>query len=322
MPDSRTMKSEPAVQPWFTILTAALALAMAASLMLAQRLLYELPDREPFDPVVAEVRFEPLALDSAAFAPLRLVGAWTVSSEDRRVGGISAVAVEGEDLVAITDSGVVIRFGKPAGPLAMARLRDLPSGPGDPRHKSNRDSEAIAADPGGRGWWVAFENRDSVWLYDSKFERALQHIAVPDASAGLNVGIEGLATDGGQLLLLPERGGRALTAGPTGWTEIAFAFPARRVSGAAALRDGSLLAIERRMTPSGLDNALVRLDRCGASYCLGWRKRLPLGPLDNVEAIATERLNSGVTRLWLMTDDDTRRPMRTLLVAADLPAQP
>lgn len=316
------MKSEPAMQPRFRVLTAVLSLAMAASLMLAQRLLYELPDREPLGPAVAELRFEPLELDSAAFAPLRLVGSWTVSSEDPRIGGISAVAVEGEDLVAITDRGAVIRFGKPTGPVATAWVRDLPAGPGDPRYYSNRDSEAIAADPVGRGWWVAFENHDSVWLYDSEFERALQRIAVPDASASLNVGIEGLATDGGQLLLLPESGGRALTGGPSGWTEIMFAFPARRVSGAAALGDGSLLAIERRVTLTGLDNAVVRLDRCGDAYCLAWRKRLPLGPLDNVEAIAAEPLKSGATRLWLMTDDDTRRPMRTVLVVADLPAQP
>ena len=316
------MKSEPAVQLRFRILTAALSVAMVASVMLAQRILYDLPNRKPLDPVAAEIRFEPLALDPAAFAPLRLVGSWTVLSEEPRVGGISALAVDGESLVAITDGGAVIRFGKPSGPVAMARVRDLPAGPGDPRYKSNRDSEAIAADPWGRGWWVAFENRDSVWLYDSEFERALQSIAVPDASADVNVGIEGLAIDGRQLMLLPESGGRALIARPTGWTEIVFAFPARRVSGAAALRDGSLLVIERRLTLSGFENALVRLDRCRAAYCLVWRKRLPLGPLDNVEAIAAEPLESGATRLWLMTDDGTRRPMRTVLVAADLPAQP
>lgn len=306
----------------FTILTAALSLVMVASLMLAQRIFYDLPDREPLDPVITEVRFEPLELDPAAFAPLRLAGSWTVSSDDPRVGGISAVAVEGESLVAITDSGAVIRFGKPTGPVARARVRDLPAGPGDPRYKSNRDSEAIAADPAGRGWWVAFENRDSLWLYDSRFESALRSIAVPDASVHVNVGIEGLATDGGQLVLLSESGGRALTAGPTGWTKIPFAFPARRVSGAAALRDDSLLVIERRLTLTGFENALVRLDRCRGAYCLVWRKRLPLGPLDNVEAIAAEPLESGATRLWLMTDDNNRRPMRTVLVAADLPAQP
>lgn len=316
------MKAEPAVQPRFRILTAALSLAMVASLMLAQRILYELPNREPLDPAVAEIRFEPLALDPAAFAPLHLAGSWTVSGDDPRVGGISALAAEGESLVAITDSGAVIRFGKPTEPVAMARVLDLPAGPGDPRYKSNRDSEAIAADPAGRGWWVAFENRDSLWLYDSQFERALERIAVPDGFVDTNVGIEGLATDGGQLVLLPESGGRALTAGPAGWTETRFAFPARRVSGAAALRDGSLLVIERRMTLFGFENALVRLDRCGDSYCLVWRKRLAFGPLDNVEAIAAEPLESGATRLWLMTDDDTRRPMRTVLVAADLPPQP
>lgn len=316
------MKPEPAMQPRFRILTAGLSLVMVASVMLAQRILYELPDREPLDPAVAEIRFEPLALDLAAFAPLRLAGSWTVSGEDPRVGGISAVAVEGGSLVAITDSGAVIRFGKPTASVAEARVRDLPAGPGDPRYKSNRDSEAIAADPAGRGWWVAFENRDSLWLYDSQFQRALQRIAVPDAALEVNLGIEGLATDGRQLLLLPESGGRALAAGPAGWTEVMFAFPARRVSGAAALRDDSLLVIERRMTLSGFDNGLVRLDRCGDAYCLVWRKRLPLGPLDNVEAIAAEPLESGATRLWLTTDDDSRRPMRAILIAADLPPQP
>lgn len=316
------MKSEPAVQPRFTILTAALSLAMLASLMLAHRIFYNLPDREPLEPVVTEVRFEPLEFDPAAFAPLRLAGSWTVSSDDPRVGGISAVAVEDESLIAITDRGAVIRFGKPTGPVAGARVRDLPSGPGDPRYKSNRDSESITADPAGRGWWIAFEGRDSLWLYDSEFERALQSIAVPNASVHVNVGIEGLATDGDQLVLLPESGGRALTAGPTGWTDVPFAFSARRVSGAAALRDGSLLVVERRLTLSGFENALVRLDRCRGGYCLVWRKRLPVGPLDNVEAIAAEPLQSGATRLWLMTDDGTRRPMRTVLVAADLPAQP
>lgn len=310
------------MQPWFRILTAGLSLVMVVSVMLAQRILYELPDREPLDPAVAEIRFEPLALDPAAFAPLRLAGSWTVSSEDPRVGGISAVAVEGGSLVAITDSGAVIRFGKPTAPVARARVRDLPAGPGDPRYKSNRDSEAIAADPAGRGWWVAFEGCDSLWLYDSEFERPLQSVAVPNASEHVNVGIEGLATDGRRLVLLPESGGRALITGPTGWTEILFAFPARRVSGAAARRDGSLLVIERRMTLSGFDNALVRLDRCGDAYCLVWRKLLPLGPLDNVEAIAAEPLEAGATRLWLMTDDDFRRPMRTVLIAADLPPQP
>lgn len=100
-----------------------------------------------------------------------------------------------------------------------------------------------------------------------------------------------------------------------------FDFPARRIAGATSLTPDSLLVVERRLTFLGFANALVRLDRCRSGYCLAWRKRLPVGPLDKVEAIATEPLPSGATRLWLMTDDNLGRPLRTVLIAADLPPQ-
>jgi hypothetical protein len=216
----------------------------------------------------------------------------------------------------------VIRFGKPGGGRAEAQVRDLPEGPGDERYKRDRDSEAIARDPGGRGWWVAFENNNQLWLYDPAFERALERIAIPEAGLTWNTGIEGLASAARDLLLLPESGGRLLRLGTAGWSELPFAFPARRVSGATTLSDGSLLVIERRLGILGFVNALVRLDRCHGGYCLAWRKPLPVGRFDNVEAIAAEPLPSGATRLWLMTDDNFNRPLRTVLIAVDLPPQP
>lgn len=315
------MKAEPEMQLRFMILTAALSVSMIAALLFAHSRFAELPDREPLDPAISEIRFEPVEFDRGAFAPLRLIGAWSVSGDDPRVGSVSALAVEGDNLVALTDTGTVIRFAKPAEARARAEVRDLPAGPGDPRFKWNRDSEAIAADPAGRGWWVAFENRNSLWLYDADFARALERIPVPDGGLDWNLGVEGLAASGRHLLLLPESGGLALSFGPSGWSEVPFALQARRVSGAAALSDRSLLVIERRLTLRGFANALVRLDRCSDGYCLVWRKRLPLGWLDNVEAIAVEPLPSGATRLWLVTDDNGRRPLRTVLIAADLPAQ-
>jgi hypothetical protein len=58
---------------------------------------------------------------------------------------------------------------------------------------------------------------------------------------------------------------------------------------------------------------LLAGDRLGAPIALG------LGPLDNAEALAAEPIDGG-TRLWLMTDDNFRWPMRTVLVALDLPS--
>lgn len=309
------------MQRRFSILTLAMALLMAASVMAAHRLFAQLPDREPLDPAVAELRLEPVSFGQAAFAPLRLMGAWKVTSDDPRVAAVSALAIDEGDLVALTDEGAVIRFPKPTNSRLQAQVRDLPGGPGDARYKMNRDSEAVVADPGGRGWWVAFENRNALWLYDAAFERPLGRAAVPEAGLEWNVGIEGLASGGAQLLLLPERGGRTLTVGPSGWRAVPFAFQPRRISGAAALSDDSLLVIERRVTLLGFENALVRLDRCSTGYCLAWRKRLPVAWWDNVEAVAVEPLSSGAKRLWLMTDDNDNRSLRTLLIAADLPPQ-
>jgi hypothetical protein len=70
---------------------------------------------------------------------------------------------------------------------------------------------------------------------------------------------------------------------------------------------------------AGFARRLVVMEGKGNSAELRSIARLELGPLDNVEAIAAEPREGGVTRLWLMTDNDFRRGQRTLLVALDLP---
>jgi hypothetical protein len=299
--------------------TAVLAIAMVAAVTLAQRCLQTLPDREELGPGTAELRFEPIALDPGGFAPLQLAGAWTVTSDDPRVGGISALAIDGRDLVALTDSGVVIRFARPGRRQVLAELRELPGGPGDRGFKTNRDSEGVTRDPAGRGWWVAFETRNQLWLYDRGFSRSLRRLRIPSRKLRFNSGIEGLTSIGDRLLLFPEAGGFALQLSRSGWSEIPFDHSVRGVADAIALPDQSLLVIERGLSATGFVNALVRLERCGGRYCLMWRIPLAVAPLDNLEAIAVEPRESGGTRLWLMTDDNSHRPLRTLLIAADLP---
>jgi hypothetical protein len=316
------MKAEPRMQQRFSIATASVAIVIAAAVLAAHHYLQGLPDREEMGARSTELRFEAVALDARKFAPLRLVGAWTVTGDDPRVGGISALAIDGGELIALTDSGVVIRFAKPTGSAVQAQVRDLPGGPGDPGFKTNRDSEGVTRDPAGRGWWVAFETRNQLWLYDRSFTQSLQRLSIPPRDLHFNSGVEGLTSSGDRLLLFPETGGFALQLSRSGWSEIPFDYPARWVADATALPDQSLIVIERGLSVRGFVNALVRLKRCGAGYCVSWRIPLAVAPLDNVEAIAFELLESGATRLWLMTDDDSHKRLRTLLIAADLPPQP
>jgi hypothetical protein len=90
-----------------------------------------------------------------------------------------------------------------------------------------------------------------------------------------------------------------------------------RIADAAALPDGTILLVERKLTLRGFVNSLIVLERSGGAYRKGRRWPLGVGPLDNVEALAVEKRAGGV-RLWLMTDDNDTRPLRSLLIAVDL----
>ena len=74
------------------------------------------------------------------------------------------------------------------------------------------------------------------------------------------------------------------------------------------------------MTPTGFTNAVTLLDSLpGGGFRTARSFALRGGRLDNVEALAAERMPGGATRLWLMTDDNFQRPLRTLLIALDVP---
>src|SRR5690606_15457194 len=118
-------------------------------------------------------------------------------------GGISALASDRGRLLALTDSGTLVRLPRP-GQGNRASLRDLPSGPGNPGFKRNRDSEALARDPAGRGWWVAFEQWHQLWLFDAGFDRVLGRIDLGRGRWRANRGVEAMAADPAGLILFAE----------------------------------------------------------------------------------------------------------------------
>ena len=316
MRDTRPMNPERTMQPKFSIRWAAGALLLLAAIGLFDRWLNGIPDRRELGWRSARVTFTPVEIDGG-FGPFRLAGAWQLTSEDPRFGGISALAVDRGRLVALTDSGALVRF-RPGD--TTARIGELPDGPGSGGFKRNRDSEALVRDPGGRGWWVAFENRNQLWLYDADFRRALQAIKLGKRGWRANRGVEGISAQGRNLLLFPEPGDSIFRVAGTRGRSFELAGNRGLISDVAALGPGQFLAIERRPTPLGFRNSLVRVEAKGSGYRLGGRTALPLGPLDNLEAIAVEPLPGAKRRLWLMTDDNFQRSLRTLLIALDLPA--
>ena len=310
------MKAEQGVQPKFRNGQLLASLVLLAAIALFDAWLAQFPNRQGLGWRAARIEFQPVRLAAAEFGPLRLAGAWRLTSPDRRFGGVSSLAIDGGELVALTDAGALIRF-RPG--EDEARIGELPDGPGSGGFKRNRDSEALVRDALGRGWWVAFENRHQLWLFDQEFGRMLRRIDLGRRGWGVNRGIEGLATDGGALLLFHEEGDHLLRVSGTRARQFPIAGARGRISDAAAIGPGRYLAVERRVTPFGFRNALVPLEKAGAGYRFGRRVALPLGPFDNVEAIAVERGAGGSVRLWLMTDDNFQMPFRTLLIALDWP---
>jgi hypothetical protein len=320
MPDSGSLATERRVQPMFMKINIFSGLAMFLTVMAFDSWLKTVPSRSDRPARLAAVSFVPVTFDQAGFAPLRLAGAWEVEVDDPRFGGVSALAVNGDQLLALTDSGTLVRLPRP-GSQGQALVRDLLAGPGTPRFKSNRDSEALARDPAGRGWWVAFEQWHQLWLYDRDFRRPLARIDLGRRRWSDNRGVEAMSADGRGLRLFPEPGDEWLRIDGPRIQNHRLVSRYGYISDAVRLPDGRLLLVARKFGLAGIAKRLVAVEGEGSSPKLRSVARLGLGPIDNVEAIAAEPLGPGGTRLWLMTDNDFRRGQRTLLVALDLPPE-
>jgi hypothetical protein len=313
MPDSHLSKAERPLQLSFMKSWFISGLLIAGIVIGLHRPFRTMADRTPRPPATVPLHFDPVRLDPPD-GPLRAVGAWGMRADDARLDGVSGLVLDGDEFVAITDSGVTLRFPKPDARAPVIAIRDLPSGPGKPTRKAGNDSEALARDPEGRGWWVAFESIHQLRLYDPGFSRTLGLRRLDGRRWADNGGVEGLAPGAGGLVLFAEQGdvasrfdGRALEAWPID--------SPGRLSDAAALPDGRILILLRSLSPLGFSNGLALYDPArGATTALA---RLPLGHLDNAEGIAVEPRPDGVKRLWIVTDRDSRARGRTLLAAYD-----
>lgn len=314
MPGSLRPQAERSVQPIFSKSNLFSGLLLIGLIVGAHRYLRDLPDREERADARVEVQFTPERIASDAAVPLRIAGAWRLTSKETRLGGVSALAIDRGEFVALTDSGVMIRLAKPGRGRQVAEIRDLPDGPGWARYKSGRDSEALARDAGGRGWWVAFENRHAAWRFDDHFMRVEQRIGLGQLGWRANKGAEGMLSTRAGLSLFPEGGKEMVRVDASGRIErVVLANSHGRLADVTTLPDGRIVVLARSFSPLGFAARLLLLE----GNRLVPIATLRLGRLDNPEAIAAEALPGGGTRLWVMTDNDFRRRVPTLLVAFD-----
>ena len=287
MHDSRSPEAERRVQSSFRESHFFNSLVLAGAILAMQAWLAANRPSLDLAPQRSTVRWVPIAAPPLTDPRARLIGAWELAAEDGRIGGFSGLVVDRGKLLALTDGGMLAWLPMPPGP-GIAELRPLPAVAGNPRTKRGRDAEALVRDPGGGGWWVAFEQVHQLIRYDEGFAAAVARVPLAAEGFRANRGVEALSA-----------------AGTIHWYA-----ESSGVSDAATLANGRVLRLLRGVGPMGFRPAIGGLE--------GGVLRLPLGPIDNAEGLAVEERQGRPTRLWVVTDNDFRRWRPSRLYAVEI----
>lgn len=293
-------------------------------------------------PGVAPLLYTPIALaadDQARrdVGRLYFLGGWTLSSPDDRLGGLSALRIEGDRATALSDAGVVVTFPLPGtSPAPQVHFEPVVQGPGVHAERRTRDTEGLWLE--GSRLWITFERQNAIWRYD-RASFAAQTNAQPASMRRWrrNSGPEAIVrlADGRFLVIEEGRDNGSATSeavlfagdpavpGTPSETLTYRRPPGYRATDAALLPDGRILILNRGLVALRLSAKLVIADPRGlgpGGTLAGEEIATLAAPLviENMEGLAVTRENDR-TIVWLVSDDDFMRLFRrTLLLKFEL----
>lgn len=270
---------------------------------------------------------------------LDYLGGWELTSDNPGFGGISALlALSGGDMLALSDSGVLMGFHTGGGestrrpfiaPLPIrAQDRDRPWWAWD--------SEAMTHDRVSDRYWVGFELQQAICRYAPGFARVEACRTWPELVAWPKTGsIESLARlPDGRFIAIGEMGmtadgrhdallfaGDPADAATPAPIHVRYAPPQGfRPTDAVALDARRLLVLNRRLTLQSLFTATIAIidlpERIEAGAELKARTLARLAPpllADNFEGMAVSR-EDGRDVVWIISDDNHESFQRTLLL--------
>jgi hypothetical protein len=285
---------------------------------------------------VAHPVWVPAAVDarrSAIGRGVRITDTWSIDIRLPRFGGISGIAIDGRDLLLLSDAGLLWRVPRPGvpGPVRQIPL-PTPCRPGS-AETEGADTEALAFAPDGGALRIGIEDANVICA--PELDAA---VAIPAmASWPRNRGIEALATLPGRGMIaigglpLDAAGARPMLwfAGDPARRETTVARmrymppPGYQPTDAAFLPDGRLLVLNRRYRAiGGYGSVIVAIP--------------PFAPVDdamlsgdivarieggrhaaNFEGIAVELGADGVV-LWLISDNNFFPGRRTRLLRLEI----
>jgi hypothetical protein len=294
-----------------------------------------------------DVAAQPVSFGDPVVGQLRFRGGLHLTSTDAAFGGLSGLDVLDDNrFIAEADDGqwfegrlVLDADGNLTGvaEVRTAAMRDEQGRPFE--SKSSADSEDMTQLPDGR-FAVSFEQTQTIRIYDLNRDGPFgAAVAGPPLSGverlPLNAGLEAItALADGVLVVGAEGGDRPTTPiwlAPLNAREpvpVAAHFP---LSGGFSLTsldrmpNGDLVALERFYAP--VIGARARIVRIRASEVhpsdapMRVEQLAQLGPphpVDNFEGVAAVRMPNGVTRLYIVSDNNFSRRQRTYLFAFDV----
>lgn len=294
------------------------------------------------------VETQPLSFGQEVVGALRFRGGLAVRSPDVVFGGISGLEVlDGGRIVAVSDRGYWFEGrleldaeGRLTGlaDVRAALMRDENGAPFQSQQQADAEDLTQLAD--GR-FAVSFEQTQTIRLYDLNRDGPFGAAAPGPALAGTaelpsNSGLEALAATADGALLAGAEGGEAATTplwlapmAARNATPPSLRYPLRDFYSLTSLDrtpDGDYVALERFYAP--VIGARARITRFAASELARGGDAViqdevlaelaPPMPLDNFEAISAVRMPNGVTRLYIVSDDNYSARQRTLFLAFDV----
>jgi hypothetical protein len=268
---------------------------------------------------------------------LHFLGGWELNSPDDRLGGLSALHVGNGEVLAVSDTGMLVSFPLPGtAPAPRVRFRPVVEGPGPRRERRTRDTEGLMV--AGDKLWLSFERYNAIWRYDRASLRG-ESGAQPWPMRGWwsNSGPEAIVrlADGRTLVLeegledgVPMRDAILFAGDPAVQGTPSLSLHYRRPAGyrptdAALLPDGRILILNRRFAWLRFSAKLLVADIRGlpAGGTIEGQEVATLeAPLviDNMEGLSVTQEN-GRTIVWMVSDDDFMRMFRrTLLLKFEL----
>jgi hypothetical protein len=286
------------------------------------------------------IQSTPVLLDSSnpdrrRVGALTFLGGWSLTSDTRGFGAISALNVDGRLVTALSDNGTItqLRFGR-FGNVSEAENFAVPDSCGKLVHKYDNDTEGLTRDSETGRWWISYEWRNGICRLDESFAGA-EAIAQPRAIAAWpkKKGPETiLRLVDGRFLLIAEdvkEGDDPVRAvlfdrDPTDPAAVASSFSYRPPDGykptdAAQLPDGRILVLNRRFSiPALFTSKITIVPAIGETppEILEGKVIATLAPplvADNFEGISVT-IERGRPIIWLASDDNFMRWQRTLLL--------